>query len=86
MVEDFGRSEGNVVILQKLLEVPHPSFEIENIAIIPNRSALLLIQIFCRSEKKRSTTHLLGISLLVIGSYPTHFTLAFSQLAQDGNL
>lgn len=31
-------------------------------------------------------THLRGISLLVIGSYPTHFTLAFSQLAQLGSL
>jgi hypothetical protein len=27
-----------------------------------------------------------GISLFVIGSYPTHFTLAFSQLAQLGSL
>lgn len=31
------------------------------------------------------TTHLRGISFLVMGSYPTHATLAFSQLAQLGN-
>lgn len=31
------------------------------------------------------TTHLRGISFFVMGSYPTHATLAFSQLAQLGS-
>jgi hypothetical protein len=83
MIEDFGGREGDVVFMEDFLQVSYSGFEVEDIAIIPICQPSLCSTSIVTTRPFK--THLLGISLLVIGSYPTHLTPAFSQLAQLGS-
>lgn len=76
--------------MQEGLELSDPGLEVEDIT----GAALAPTKVFAREtvakrieEGRRisTITHLRGISLLVIGSYPMQATFAFSQLRQLGS-
>ena len=81
MIEYLGRGEWYIVVLKQILEVADSGFEIEDITSGVFRSYSASVE--CVGLEQ---AYLLGISLFVIGSYPTHLTLAFSQDAQLGSL
>jgi len=81
MIEYLGWGERYIVVFKQIFEINDSGFEIENIANGVFRSWSTSGECV-RPEQ----TYLLGISLFVIGSYPTHLTLAFSQDAQLGSL
>jgi hypothetical protein len=88
VLEDLSRRKRDVAALKKILEISDSRLEVEHITA--HRPLAQKTSPKSPPPDPRTlqitTTYLLGISLFVIGSYPTHFTPAFAQLAQLGSL
>jgi hypothetical protein len=80
MIKYLGGRKRYTVAFKEILQIIDSGFEVKDI------TSWVFSPYSYSLEWGLEKAYLLGISLLVIGSYPTHLTLAFSQDAQLGSL